>query len=355
VDEFLAEAGFQYFFIDTHMAEAGKALAWSGDVPHGAGRFDGALEEDAGEKEQETLPTRSAYRAYHVGDPTSGPGVAAFVREPQASMQVWSRQLGYPGEGSYLEFHKIRWPSGLKYWSVTGSDVDLGGKAPYNPAQARSKASDHATHFSELLSHIQLGQKVPASGVAMVPFDTELFGHWWFEGVEFLKELLTRLPYREGVIPVTASEHLQSFPAQVAIQPLQGSWGASGDFSMWLNENTRWTWERLWRLEDRFWEAAPGALGSEETRPILAQAARQLLLAQSSDWQFMISTGAVPDYAEKRLNLHCDDADALLDALAPNAPEGSVSRALTLVRDLQARDDLFPDILDSVAEVLKKS
>jgi hypothetical protein len=69
----------------------------------------------------------------------------------------------------------------------------------------------------------------------------------------------------------------------------------------------------------------------------------------------MISTGAVPDYAEKRLNLHCDDAEALLDALSPSAPEGAINEALSLVRDLQARDDLFPDILDSVAEVLNKS
>ena len=352
VEDFLAEAGFRYFFIDTHMAEAGEALGWSGDVPHGAERFDAEFH---GESKGSGGPaSRSAHQAYLVGDRDTGAGVAAFVREPEASMQVWSRQLGYPGDGSYLEFHKIRWPSGLKYWSVTGPDVDLGGKRPYEPREAGLRASDHASHFAGLLGHIQRKVKVGPSGVAMAPFDTELFGHWWFEGVDFLRELFTRLPFREGVIPVTASEHLDSVPAQAALRPLEGSWGASGDFSMWLNEGTQWTWERLWPLEDRFWEAAPRALRSEDTRPILAHAARQLLLAQSSDWQFMISTGAVPDYAERRMNLHCDDAAMLLEALSPTASEEAAAEALEKVAELQSRDGIFPDILESVERVLKQ-
>ena len=353
LEEFMAEAGFEFFFIETHMAEAGEALGWSGDVPHGTERFDAAFTGEARTGEAESI--RSAYQAYYVGEPNSGKGLAAFVREPKASMQVWSRQLGYPGDGSYLEFHKIRWPSGLKYWSVTGSDVDLGAKLPYDPKQARYRASDHATHFSGFLGHIQRKEKVGSSGVAMAPFDTELFGHWWFEGVDFLRELFTRLPFREGVVPVTASEHLQSFPARAAIRPLQGSWGANGDFSMWLNPETEWTWKRLWPLEDLFWTTAPEALkASEESRSLLGQAARQLLLAQSSDWQFMISTGAVPDYAEERLNLHCDDADVLLAALQPGASEEALDEARERARELEVRDDLFPDILKSVTAVLDR-
>ncbi len=352
LEDFLSEAGFRYFFIDTHMAEAGEALGWSGDVPHRTDRVGATLERES--LEQTESPARSPYQSYFVGDPGSGKGLAAFVREPEASMQVWSRQLGYPGDGAYLEFHKIRWPSGLKYWSVTGPEVDLGDKTPYQPTDARYRASDHATHFAGLLGHIQRKTRTGPSGVAMAPFDTELFGHWWFEGVDFLKELFVRLPFREGVIPVTASEHLESFPAQAAIRPLEGSWGADGNFSMWLNDGTRWTWESLWPLEDRFWEAAPRALQSEKTKPILAQAARQLLLAQSSDWQFMISTGAVPDYAEKRLKLHCDDAGLLLDALAPTATEEELAKALEHVNELQERDNLFPNILESVGEVLNQ-
>ena len=198
IEDFLSEAGFKFFFIDTHMAEAGEALGWSGDVPHGTERFDAAFRGETRTGDAEA--SRSAYQAYFVGNPQKGKGLAGFVREPKASMQVWSRQLGYPGDGSYLEFHKIRWPSGLKYWSVTGSDVDLGAKNAYDPQEAGYRASDHATHFSGFLGHIQRKERVGPSGVAMAPFDTELFGHWWFEGVDFLRELFTRLPYREGVI-----------------------------------------------------------------------------------------------------------------------------------------------------------
>ena len=89
-----------------------------------------------------------------------------------------------------------------------------------------------------------------------------------------------------------------------------------------MNDQTRWTWERLWPLEDAFWNAAPAALGVAAARPILAQAARELLLAQASDWQFILSTGAVPDYAERRFTGHCQDAERLLAGLHHRRPRG---------------------------------
>src|SRR5205823_9859498 len=101
-------------------------------------------------------------------------------------------------------------------------------------------------------------------------------------------------------------------------------------------------------LEEAFWKAAPGALASAAARPVLAQAARELLLAQSSDWQFIISTGAVVDYAERRFTLHCDDAERLIKALAGGDLEG----AGRLADELGRRDDLFPDVLAQVAEAL---
>jgi 1,4-alpha-glucan branching enzyme len=270
-------------------------------------------------------------------------------------MQVWSRHRGYPGDEAYLEFHKIRWPGGLKYWKITGPEVDLGQKEPYDPLKAEYRMSDHAGHFSGFLGHIQRHQKVEASGVAVAPFDTELFGHWWFEGVDFLRELYRRLPFREGVVPVTASQHLDSFPPQQVIRPLEGSWGAQGDFNMWLNDGTRFTWERLWPLEEAFWNAAPAALANEEVQHVLAHGARQLLLAQSSDWQFMISTGAVPDYGEMRFNLHCDDAEILIRGLEPGAPEEARATAREKAAELDGRDDLFPDVLESVKKVLDRT
>jgi 1,4-alpha-glucan branching enzyme len=120
---------------------------------------------------------------------------------------------------------------------------------------------------------------------------------------------------------------------------------------MWLSERTAWTWERLWPLEQAFWDAAPNALVSPEARPILAQAAREMLLAQSSDWQFIISTGAAADYAEQRFQQHCQDAEELIAALAPGAA-ASQMEAQRRADELAARDQLFPNIIPAVAAAL---
>jgi 1,4-alpha-glucan branching enzyme len=353
VESHLDEAGFRYFFIDTHMAEAGESLGAYGDVPHGVERFDAAWSGEDRVEGRERV--RSAYRAYLVDSADEGSPVAAFVREPRSSMQVWSRHRGYPGEARYLEFHKIRWPGGLKFWRVTGPDVDLGGKEPYDPGQAMERVRDHADHFAHLLDRIRQEEDVEREGLTVAPFDTELFGHWWYEGVRFLQSMYLRLPALPEVVPVTASEHLTAVAPQHRIRPLTGSWGADGDFSMWLNDETRWTWERLWPLEEAFWDAAAEALVAPGKEEIVAQAARQLLLAQSSDWQFMISTGAVPDYAEQRFNLHCDDARVLVDAMDDDAPESRVAHAREKARELEERDRLFPGVLDSVRQVLGRT
>ncbi len=120
---------------------------------------------------------------------------------------------------------------------------------------------------------------------------------------------------------------------------------------MWLSDSTAWTWERLWPLEETFWDTAPSALASPAARPVLAQAARELLLAQASDWQFVISTGAAADYAERRFTEHCDDARTLLAALAPGAEEW-LPQAQARAEALARRDDIFPDVLSAVAAAL---
>ncbi|PYO95303.1 MAG: DUF1957 domain-containing protein, partial [Gemmatimonadetes bacterium] len=286
------------------------------------------------------------YRAYRVSRAARG-SVAALVRDPRSSMQIWSRHQGYPGDESYLEFHKIRWPGGLKLWRVSGANVDLGAKRPYEPRVAHDRAAGHASHFAHLLESVAQEQPGNGDGVIVAPFDTELFGHWWFEGADFLAATYRALRGR-SVRAVTASQHLEAHPATTGLQLAEGSWGANGDHSMWLNDRTAWTWKRLASLEEGFWDAAPAALASTPARPALAQAARELLLAQSSDWQFIISTGAVVDYAERRFTLHCDDAERLIKALAG----GELEAAGRLADELARRDDLFPNVLAQVAEAL---
>ena len=362
IEEHLAAAGFQYFFTDAHLAQAGGPLGTYGEVPLGAERFD--AEPPEAPSKPAAAPVRSPYRAYRVTPARAKRSVAALVRDPKSSMQVWSRHHGYPGDEWYLEFHKIRWPGGLKLWRVTGPNVDLGGKRAYEPAAALGRAADHARHFAHLLTGIaaapweagrgsgaagEAGGRGAANraGVVVAPFDTELFGHWWFEGVDFLAAVYRELRHHPGVRAATASRYLGDHPPRVGVRLAEGSWGVNGDHSMWLNDRTAWTWPRLHALEGAFWKAAPAALAAPGARPALAQAARELLLAQASDWQFMISTGAVPDYAERRFKLHCDDAERLVAALTSASSDG-----VRLATELEQRDGLFPNVLEAVAEVL---
>jgi 1,4-alpha-glucan branching enzyme len=126
-----------------------------------------------------------------------------------------------------------------------------------------------------------------------------------------------------------------------------GSWGKDGDYSMWLNPETEWTWHRLWPLEDRFWNAVPGAMQRWDARPVLEQAGRELLLAQSSDWQFIISTGAAGDYATRRFDEHCDALEALLPFLE-NA-SSDLGAGAARAAEYQAIDGPFPDLIGAIA------
>ena len=345
-DEFVAEAGFRYFFADAHMAAAGTPLSpYEDDLPMGAERF------DLHSHPQRRTPfvgliTNSPYQTYRVSSRGSR-NVAALVRDPVASAQVWSRHSGYPGDGTYLEFHKIRWPGGLKLWRVTGNGVDLGDKQPYDPNAAQERVEGHARHFVHLLHTIAMREDDAA--VVTSPFDTELFGHWWFEGPDFLREVYRSLTHGGGVRPTSAGRHLSEHEPAAALQLAMGSWGANGDYSMWLNDETLWTWRRLWPLEDAFWTAVPAALKSETGRPVLAQAARELLLAQASDWQFIISTGEVADYATRRFNGHCDDLERLLATLKRG---GNLESGRALADELRLRDDVFPNILPTLERVI---
>jgi 1,4-alpha-glucan branching enzyme len=343
IEEHLADAGFRYFFTDAHLAGAGRPLGVYGNpvdpilpaaaVNGGVGRG------------------RSPYQPYRVVQGRGG-DVSAYVRDPRTSMQVWSRHRGYPGDEWYLEFHRMRWPGGLKLWRVSDSQGDLGAKAPYDPAAAQERAAAHAGHFARMLEDLARGEAAGRGAVVVAPFDTELFGHWWFEGPDFLALVYRELARRQDAIrPATASRHLDEHPSRATIRLAPGSWGAHGDFSMWLGPATAWTWARLWPLEERFWDAAPGALGQSATRPVLAQAARGLLLAQSSDWQFVISTGAAADYAERRFREHCDAAEALVAALEPGA-EAQLEAAQHRAEELRELDAVFPEILPAVAAAL---
>lgn len=346
IETFLEEFGVRFVTVDAHLARAGASLGLYGDVAFMQGEL-----AKAGVLIESGRRRHSPYRAYRIGRRRDETAPRALVRDPRTSFKVWSRHDGYPGDPNYLEFHKIRWPGGLKLWRVTDSKADLGDKLPYVPERAAASTARHAKDFARTLGGIAADNPDPLREVVVAPFDTELFGHWWAEGVDFIEGLYRALPAERNVRATTASQHIAHARHEGAVQLAPGSWGANGDFSMWYGPLTAWTWHRLWPLEERFWAIAPSALANPDAHDILAQAARSLLLLMSSDWQFIISTGEVADYAERRFTGHAEDVNRLLSALE-GEPGFDLENTREFAAELRVRDDVFPLVLDAVRVAL---
>jgi len=349
IEEFLADLGIGFFITDVHLARGGSPLSAYRDY-YPALR---ALSE-TGRPGIES--DRSPYRPYVVASRGGRGEAVAFVRDPATTMQVWSRDAGYPGDEWYLEFHKKHFPGGLRYWRVTSPRSDLGAKQSYEPERARERTRAHADHFVGLLRDVLRSEsaRISSPGIACSPYDTELFGHWWFEGPRWLEAVFSRLK-AGGIEAIDCAAFLRRHPPSEAISLQEGSWGEGGDHRVWLNRDTEWTWERLYGVEDEFWTAAREA--ARDNRPavqrVLAQAARELLLLQSSDWQFLITTWAARDYAEARFAEHYANVTRLLQglrrALAGSALEGEEEEFL---RAREMQNFVFPDIAAPVQATL---
>jgi len=347
VEEFLKENDIKYTFTDSHMLKGGKAIGIYVD------RFEGLkllMRQYEKEVKFEEIKDLSPYQIYALGSHSSREdAVFVFTRDPATGLQVWSGEHGYPGDGNYLEFHKKHFPGGLRYWKVTAAKCDLGDKEEYYPEDIEARLQENSDHFA-LLIKTKLKEHYQATGnygVLTAPFDTELFGHWWFEGPRFLKLLLGKLCNDNEVKLSNAREELQEIKDVVDISLPEGSWGEGGYHYIWFNENTEWTWKDIYEDEMRFKDillkAKKGMTGQLEE--ILKQAARSLLLLQSSDWQFLISTFAAKDYAETRFSNHHNDFKRIMgfaekvlngEELTPEENE--------FFNECQQRDNLFKDI-----------
>jgi 1,4-alpha-glucan branching enzyme len=339
LESFLADLGLGCFFAETHTVEggtpvgkaAGDAVGPYGDIPR---RY---LVPIPGYQP----PTRkTSYRPYWVQTPE----VAVFGRNARTGLQVWSAENGYPGDFAYREFHKRDGGSGLNYWRVTGARIDLGDKDFYNPGQAFDRVAGHAEHFAGLVEGLLHSFQADTReyGIVAAAYDTELFGHWWFEGVEWLKQVLRRLAASEVVELTTASAYLELHPPEDVLALPEGSWGQAGNHFTWLNVDTEWMWPLIHEAErqiERLVARHTAAGGAR--REILAQAARELLLLQSSDWPFLVTTGQAGEYATDRFRSHLERFNRL--AGLAEATELNPADYLWLAEVSEA-DNLFPDI-----------
>jgi 1,4-alpha-glucan branching enzyme len=285
-------------------------------------------------------------------------GVAAFGRDRETARQVWSRDEGYPGDARYRDFYRDigfdldleyvqpflpspehRGFTGIKYHAISGRS---GAKAIYDRRAALRAADEHAGHFlAARISQIQgIGEAFDRPPIVISPYDAELFGHWWYEGPEFLDFFVRKAYYDQKTFAlVTPSDYLRRHPTNQVAEPAASSWGEEGYWRVWLNEKTEWVYRHLAVAQDRMSE-----LAGKFTQPVslqnraLKQAARELLLAQASDWPFIIHTGTSPDYARDRLKNHLLNFNALYDQLTgPGVNEEQLAR-------LENADNIFPEI-----------
>ena len=324
VDRLLAEEGIDYFFLDGHGILYGEPRP-----------------------------------AYGVFAPVQTPyGCHAFARDGESAREVWSSKVGYPGDPLYREFYRdlgwdadydyirpylhadgVRRGVGLKYYRVTG-DVPLDRKDYWDPYAARERAALHARHFHgrRVEQCRRLSPHMDRPPLIVSPYDSELFGHWWFEGPWFVEDLLRRAAETPGEIEaVTPSDYLDRHPRVQEQEPCPSTWGAEGYSTVWLNGANAGVYRHLHHAErrmERLLERFPAAAGAEKAA--LDQAARELLLAQSSDWAFIVTHGTSVPYAVKRVREHLAEFNQLADALEG----GSVDPAQ--VARLREKGSIFP-------------
>jgi 1,4-alpha-glucan branching enzyme len=298
--------------------------------------------------------------SHGVMAPVVSPGGIVFLgRDMESSRQVWSAESGYPGDYDYREFYKdtgwelpldylgelitdgLRKNIGFKYYRITGK-VGLGDKAPYQPDWARSKAAVHAGDF---LAKRQQQVQAAAPGmdrppIVMSPYDAELFGHWWFEGPWFLDYLFRKMHFDQDVIkPTTVPEYLARHPECEVVQPPMCTWGAKGYADVWLNPTNDWIYPHLEMAAERMVGLARRYDHPDELhRRALNQAARELLLAQSSDWAFIMKTGTTVEYAKKRTRDHIARFTYLYRVLT----EGGLEEPI--LQEFEERDNIFPEV-----------
>lgn len=283
-------------------------------------------------------------------------GPAAFARDRDSSRQVWSAQEGYPGDPAYREFYRdlgfdlplehlgpvargVRKFSGVKYHRITGRDVE---KDLYDPEGAERVADAHASHFlEERRRQIRELSAFDFDPIIVVPFDAELFGHWWFEGPRFLELFIRKAAFEQQDFQLTTpSEFLASHPTQQTIEPAASTWGEKGHLQVWLDQSNAWIYPHLHGAARRMSETARAH--ANDSTPladrVLKQLARELLLAQSSDWAFLMKTDTAREYATKRTLEHLGRFNRLHDQFAATEVDEK------FLQDCEWRDNLFPNV-----------
>ncbi len=287
-------------------------------------------------------------------------GVAVFGRDHESSQQVWSSEVGYPGDPVYREFYKdLGWEAdydyikpyimpngqrknvGIKYHKITSRQAGLSDKALYDPYWAREKAAEHAGNF--LYNRVQqvqhLAGMMQREPLVVSPYDAELYGHWWYEGPQFIDFLFRKAWFdQDPLYMIHLADYLKGHPTQQVAIPSQSSWGYKGFHEYWLNHTNAWVYPHLHKAAEKMIHLGTIEPTDELQLRALNQAARELLLAQSSDWAFIMRTGTMVPYAVRRTKSHLLRLNKLYDEILAEKVD---SGWLTKVAEI---DNIFPEI-----------
>jgi 1,4-alpha-glucan branching enzyme len=305
LDEILGKNGIKFFFMDSH------GVVFANPTPK-----------------------------FGVFAPIYSPnGVAAFARDPDSSKQVWSSKEGYPGDPNYRDFYRdigydldidyvkpyicpdgTRVFTGLKYFKITSNSEQ---KEVYDRQIAMERVKEHASnfHFNREKQVDYLSNYMDRAPMIVSPYDAELFGHWWFEGPEFLMSMFEEMHNHKTIEPITPMEYLAMFDTNQVSTPNPSSWGDKGYYDVWLNGSNDWVYRHLHFMADKMTELADRFHNSTDMtlERILNQMARELLLAQSSDWAFLMTTKTAVEYSTKRTKEHISNFIKLLNMLEENS------------------------------------
>jgi 1,4-alpha-glucan branching enzyme len=281
-------------------------------------------------------------------------GLAAFGRDPESSSQVWSRESGYPADPVYRDFYRdlgldgeaaslgplAGRRTGVRYHRITGPAPD---KDLYDSQSASDRAALHAAHFvrSRERQVQALATSMERPPIVVAPYDAELFGHWWYEGPAWLEAVLRAVASVEGSLElVSLGDWVARHPTQQVAEPAESSWGEGGAHAVWLSEEAGWLWPHAHRAAERMaaLARAHASTPSPQMGRALGQAARELLLAQASDWAFLIRMGTAREYAAARARSHL----RRFHHLADQVERGVVDEAW--LGAVEEEDNLFPEI-----------
>jgi len=285
-------------------------------------------------------------------------GVAVFARDPLSSKQVWSSEEGYPGDAAYRDFYRdigfdldfdyispyispdgTRVFTGIKYFRITGRTDD---KELYDPDSAAETVKGHAAHFRSQREEqvTELRSLMDRQPIVMSPYDAELFGHWWFEGPDFLYHVFLEIENSTILKTITPAEYLKKYPQNQVIAPGPTSWGDKGYYDAWVNDDNDWMYRHLHHMADRLEGLANEYFREKDAVKIrlLNQLARELLLAQSSDWAFLITTNTAREYSVRRMKEHIENFRKLSEQLEANAI------ATESLEWLEFKNSIFSDI-----------